>query len=414
MKKISSIVKLGLVHSIIIIGFQGCVSSSQNNNSPEKKAFLNMLMKKMSNVPNMERIDKKSTPQIETVNESELAQKIKTYSKYSNGVKFEKRKDGFTINGKDVYLDPEGKIVNYGYNWEDGSFFYLIELSRSTYKIKFNRVGSNKPSLDIGFVEKVQNNYSIKTVSGKKFNGQGLILTSTGFIITREGSAFIYNVGEKTKTFATPKGWHIAYFQNGDVASTHFLLLERDKEKDISTNPLTSFWNATKELGNTLGINKKEDYKLVNLENPSKGYLINITLGDKEINTYSNCKRQNSFYQSCSQMDTRSSLYEENGLKNFSHYYWSITWFKGKNSIFSISKESTNRKIYIRDLNTGKTVEVASRITGFPEFNAVQDKDGLVKIYVSGGFLPGVGNKDAEKFLKENPDISSKNVEEKK
>ncbi len=88
------------------------------------------------------------------------------------------------------------------------------------------------------------------------------------------------------------------------------------------------------------------------------------------------------------------------------NYYWAITWFKGKNSIFSVTKEASDRKIYIRDLNTGKTVEVASRITGFLGFDAVQDKNGLVKIYVDGGLWPSIKNSDAETFLKENPDIS--------
>jgi len=64
---------------------------------------------------------------------------------------------------------------------------------------------------------------------------------------------------------------------------------------------------------------------------------------------------------------------------------------------------------YILDLKTGKTVDVTSRIIGFPEFTEILDKNGLVKIYVSGDFLPNIGNKDAEKFLKENPDISSEN-----
>jgi hypothetical protein len=413
MKKISSVVKLGLVSGVLVVGFGGCVSSSQNNNSPEKKAMMKMLMQRMSAMPINAKREKQTPIKKDLINESTLISKLETYPKTSNGVKFQKRKDGFTINGKSVYLDPEGKIVNYGYDWKDGSFFYLIKISDSSYKIKFNRVSSNKPSLDIAYVKKGNGNYLIETVSGKKFNGQGLILTSKGFIVTREGSAFIYNVGKETKNFATPTGWHIAYFQNGNIASTQFLLLERDVEKQNSSNPLADFWTATKELGNALGISKKEDYKLIDLNNPSKGYLINITLGDKEIQTLSECKRQNKFVQRCSQMDTRNSLYEPNGLKNFSHYYWSITWFKGKNTIFSISKESTNRKIYIRDLKTGKTVEVASRITGFPEFTAVQNKDGLVEIFVNGGFLPNVGNKDAESFLAENPDISPEKKKDK-
>ena len=409
MNKISSIIKLGLVSTVVLIGSSGCMSTAPKNNSPEKEAMLKMLVQKMSDVSVRTQKEERVVTKKNLISESSLVSKVNSYPKNIDGVKFTKRKDGFSINEESVYLDPEGKIVNYGYDWKNGSFFYLIQVSDSSYKIKFNRVASNKPSLDIAYVTKGSNSYSIETVSGKKFNGQGLILTSKGFIVTRENSAFIYTVGKETKNFTTPTGWHIAYFQNGDVASTEFLLLERDVEtKSSSSNPLgqlSELFTAAKELGNSLGINKKQDYKLVDLNNPSTGHLINITLGDKEVQSFSNCKRQNRFVQKCSQMDVRNSLYEPNGLKNFSHYYWSVTWFKGKNTIFSVSKESSHRKIYIRDLKTGKTVEAASRITGFPEFSATQDKNGLVKILVNGGFLPSVGNKNAEKFLTENPKI---------
>lgn len=413
MKKILSVTKVTLLSSLLAFGLGGCVSSGEKS-SPEKTAMLKMLMARMSNVPTNQNIEKKASIQKrELISESELLNSLESYPKSSSGVKFEKRKDGFTINGKSVYLDPEGEIVNYGYDWKDGSFFYLIKISDGNYKIKFNRVGSNKPSLDIAYVEKGRSNYLVETVSGKKFNGQGLILTSKGFIVTREGSAFIYNVGQNSKNFATPNGWHIAYFQNGDVASTQFLLLEKDVEVENSSNPLSGLWNATKELGNTLGISKKEDYKLVNLNNPQEGYLINVTLGDKQIHLYSDCKRQNRFVQRCSQMDSRNSLYEADGSKNATHYFWAITWFKGKDTIFSVTQESGYKKIYVRNLKTGKTVEIASRITGFPEFSAVQDKNGLVKVYVSGGLLPNVQNTDAEELLKNNPDISDSSKKDK-
>jgi len=412
-KKILLVGKLALLSSLIVFGLSGCLSSGQNT-SPEKTAMLKMLMGRMSSVPTNRNVEKKATAQKrELISESELENRLKNYPKGSSGVKFEKRKDGFTINGESVYLDPEGEIVNYGYDWKDGSFFYLIKISEGNYKIKFNRVGSNKASLDIAYVEKGRSNYLVETVSGKKFNGQGLILTSKGFIVTREGSAFIYNVGKNSKNFATPKGWHIAYFQNGNVASTQFLLLEKDIEVENSSNPLAGLWSATKELGNTLGISKKEDYKLVNLNNPKEGYLINVTLGDKQIHLYSQCKRQNRFVQKCSQMDSRNSLYEAGGSKNATHYFWAITWFKGKDSVFSVTQESGYKNIYVRNLKTGKTVEVASRITGFPEFSAIQDKNGLVKVYVSGGLLPNVQNTDAEKLLQNNPDISDSSKKDK-
>ena len=172
---------------------------------------------------------KSTSAQIEA--QSSLAQKVSTYLKSEKGVKFKKMRDGFAINGDDVYLDPEGEIVNYGYNWKDGSFTYIIKLSKTEFKIKFNRVESNKESIDIANLTRKGSSFFVETKTGEKFRGKGLILTSKGFIVTRNNSAFIYTAGEKTKQFTAPSGWHIAYFQNGDVASIFFYLKCKGKHR---------------------------------------------------------------------------------------------------------------------------------------------------------------------------------------
>ncbi len=390
--KRSLILKFSLI-SILIVGLSGCMGGTQKNLRVAHTKYIN------------------ATPE-QVKAQASLAQMVSKYPKSKQGVKFEKLKDGFTINGDEAYLDPEGEIVNYGYNWKDGSFSYLIKLSGDTFKIKFNRVNSNQESIDVATLQRRGSTFFVETKTGEKFRGSGLILTSNGFIVTRKSSAFIYTVGEKTKRFTTPSGWHIAYFQNGDVASTNFLLLEKNKEKEsggmFAKTAIGELWTATKELGNALGINSKEDYMLINIDNPSKTYPINITLGDKEVALYSQCERQNRYVRKCDKMDMRVSLYQPNGLKNTSHYYWSVQWFQGKNTIYSITKESTHKKVLIRDLNSGKTVEAAYRLTGFPEFSTKQDDNGVVKLHVEGGLLPSVDIVDAEELLNKNPDVSPK------
>ena len=389
MKKISSILKLGLV-SAVVVGFSGCIGGGalSKNIRVAKTKYINT-----------------TSEQINA--QSSLAQKISTYPKSKHGVKFKKMRDGFAINGDDVYLDSEGEIVNYGYNWKDGSFCYAIKLSENQFKIKFNRVGSSKESIDIANLTKKGSIFFVETKTGEKFRGQGLILTSQGFIVTRNNSAFIYTIGEKTKQFTAPSGWHIAYFQNGDVASTKFLLLEKNANYQKG-NSLMEFLNATKELGAIFGLTKKQDYMLISMDNPTKHYLFNITLGDKEVEVLSQCKRQNRYINLCDQVDYKQSLYQQNGLRNFEHYYWSIAWFQGKNTAYSITKEYSDRKVLIRDLDTGKTVEAANRISGFNSFTPIQDSSGVVKMHVDSGLLEGVDIDDVEKFLAENPDISKK------
>ncbi len=387
MKNLSSIVKLGLVSAVMTVGFSGCVGGTSSKNLRVAKAkYINT-----------------SSETIQA--QSSLAKQISMYKTSKQGVKFKKMKDGFAINGNDVYLDPEGDIVNYGYNWKDGSFTYAIKLSSNQYKIKFNRVESGKKSIEIANLTRKGSMFFVETKTGEKFRGNGLILTSKGFITTRNKSAFIYTMGEKTKQFTTPSNWHIAHFQNGDVASTKFLLLEKDIDYKKG-NSLGEFFNATKELGAVFGLTKKQDYMLISIDNPSKHYLLNNTLGDKEIEVLSRCKRQNRYINLCDQVDYKKSLYQQNGLRNFEHYYWTITWFKGKNTTYSITKEYGDRKVLVRDLNTGKTVEAANRISGFNSFTSVQDSDGVVKIHVDSGLLEGVDIDDVEKFLADNPDIT--------
>jgi hypothetical protein len=392
MKRLT-VLKSILVSAILIVGFSGSMGGTQKNLRAAHTQYMNA-----------------TSAQVKA--QSALAQKILKYPKSKQGVKFEKSKDGFTINGDNIYLDSEGRIVNYGYNWKDGSFSYLIKLSEDTFKIKFNRVESKQKSIDIATIKRQGSIFFVETNTGEKFRGRGIILTSNGFIVTRNSTAFIYTIGEKTKQFTTPSGWHIAYFQNGDVASTKFILLEKDKESEsggmFAKTALGELWTATKELGNALGINSKEDYMLINIDNPTKTYPINITLGDKEVALYSQCKRQNRYVQKCDKMDMSVSLYKPNGMKNTSHYYWSILWFQGKNTVYSITKESTHKKVLIRDLNGGKTVEAAYRLTGFPEFFTEQDGNGVVKLHVEGGLLPSVDITDAEEFLNKNPDVSPK------
>ena len=133
----------------------------------------------------------------------------------------------------------------------------------------------------------------------------------------------------------------------------------------------------------------------------------NITIGDKEVQILSQCKRQNRYISLCDQVDYKTSLYQQNGLKNFEHYYWSIMWVQGKNSTYSITKERGDVKVLIRDLNTGKIVEAANRISGFNSFTAIQNSDGVVGIHIDSGLIKGVDIDDVEAFLEKEPNIES-------
>ena len=343
-------------------------------------------------------VQKTGNDNIPIVSEEELKAKVEKLPLSTTGVKFTKRRDGFMINDTNAYIDPEGAIVNYGYDWKNGTFSYMIETAPGHYKIKYNTAENKNDAVEIATVKRSGNKYFVTTASGKKLSGKGLILTSKGFIVIRDATAFTYNAGEGVYNFIAPKGWHIASFQNGDVASTHFMLLERDQKASSGSrlNPFADLLKSTQELGNALGVMQKNDYMLISLNNPKQRHMLNITLGEKDVALYSECRNTSRYYQKCDQMDMRESLYQPNGLKNFNHYYWNVTWFSGKDKVFAVTKESNNRNVNVIDLESGKKVTMASRVTGFPEFEAVQDNTGTVKVHVAGGFLPSVDISSAE------------------
>lgn len=400
------IFKYALIGSFIALEFTGCIGP-QSQRSPEEIAFNNQmkmeLLRKMQgsslNEAPSNLVNNNSEPKNYITNE-ELKNKLSKFPTINTGVKFTKHKDGFSINDQSRYLDPEGEIINYGYNWQNGDVTYMIKTSPNTFKIKYTRVLTNETPLEIATVNQNGNIINIETITGKKFSSNSLILTSKGFVTVREQSAFIYNIAEEAKTFVTPEGWHIATFQNGDVASTKYLLLERTIDPSKKNDSVFGFVESSKELLSAFGVMDKHDYLLINIEDPSKKVSFDITLGGKDIALYSDCARVNNYVNKCGNMDLKESLYTVHGLPNSAHYYWRILWFSSKDGVMSVTREATERKVMITDLRTEKRAEAAYRVTGFPELFAEQDKNGKIKVTAGGGMFPNEVIEDAETFLK--------------
>ena len=407
--------KYAVLSSIIAFEFTGCVGTERQK-TPEEIAFNNqMKMEFLKQIQNASSNTNQSmvannNAQIANnyITNEELKNKLSKFPTINSGVKFTKQKDGFSVD-QSRYLDPEGEIINYGYNWQNGDVTYMIKISSNTYKIKYTRALTNETPIEIATVIQNGNITNIETVTGKKFSSNSLILTSKGFISIREQSAFIYNIAEEVKTFVTPEGWHIATFQNGDVASTKYLLLERTIDPSKKNDSVFGFIESSKELLSAVGVMDKHDYLLINVEDPSKKVSFDITLGGKDIALYSDCTKANNYVNKCGNMDLKESLYTVNGLPNSSHYYWRILWFSSKNGVISVTREATERKVMITDLKSEKRAEGAYRVTGFPELFAEQDKNGKIKVTAGGGMFPNEVIEDAETFLKNAPVTATKN-----
>ncbi len=331
---------------------------------------------------------------IQVVTEQQLAAQIAQLPQSAQGVKFERVREGFKAGGN-LVIDPVGEIVNYGTNYQTGDVTYIARVSQNEFVLKYMRINSGFEAIDLATATRESGLWRVRTATGKNLNGDKLIPTSKGFIVARESTAFNYIVGQGITNFASVDGFHIADFQNGDIASTSYILLERDKPSADSNE----LFGQLKSLGNTLGINKKQDYLLVNLSS-GKSYPIDVSIEGKETGEFYNCSRQNSYVQKCDGVNFKESLYQQNGSKNNAHYFWRISWVNTGSGPFLIAQENGTKEINIQNLNTGKKAQVFQRTLGINEFSVNQDADGIVAISATLGFsneiVPNMEMKFAE------------------
>lgn len=329
--------------------------------------------------PNPSKITSKPVV-VPPITEQEMLEKLALFGQPANGVHFEKSRDGLVANGS-PFLDPEGQIEIFGFDYLSGDITYLVK-SGQNYTIKYTRFGSSQEALTIATATKNKQNWSVKTVTGKKYNGQKLVPVSCGFIIARKGAAFYYKPGSKPVSFAPEKGFHVAFFQNGDIATTGYMLIERD---GYSKGGADNLFGKISALGNSLGVNKKEDYKLVNIFT-NESYPIDVPMDSKMENYYSDCRKKNKYTNECQNMQRRESLYETSGNKNHGHYYWRINWFNTEIGPVMVANENGLKSLNVMSLTTGKRATIAERTLGINSFETVQDETGKVNIKVKLGF----------------------------
>lgn len=332
--------------------------------------------------------------------EEKLAEKLASLPNRPTPFVLEDRKDGFIVNGQG-FVDPEGPIRNYAINPVSGMMSYLAETEKDAFIVKVGRAGTNTDSITVASAIRTGSGWQVQTVTGKKITGNSLtMLVGGGFLLTRETAAFIYTPGKGLRSIAVPNGYVAAGFQRGDVLGTEYLLLERDV---ADAGQGAQLFNSLKSIGSILGMNTKEDYALFNLIT-SEVVPIDISEGGKKVSDYSNCKRKNSFVNTCANVDFRESLYNSTGRNPF-HYFWRINWFNSKTGPVLIALENSVKNITIKDLKTKKKVIAFNRTLGISGFDTTQDSDGNIHIGANMG-LSREKIDDAVAFLASNPDAS--------
>jgi len=372
--------KLLISALLLIFSISGCVHQ-QRQPTPEEiemqqKFMQNFLQKKSQLAQNQtyQNYNQSSIPpkQNVAISESDIAKQLENLPKLASGANITKRKDGFEANGR-RHIDPEGKIVKFGSNAHTGDITYLTQVSRESYIIKTMRVGHDP--ITIATADRSQNGWTVTTVTGKKIVGESLVPLSRGFLVARGAAGFIYSAGKGINNIDIPDDFLIAPFQNGDIQGTRYVLIER-KPTDKS-NQIGGILDSVVSLGSTLGVNKKEDYALLNIDT-GKQILINVSMDGKNESVYSECRKQNSFINSCANIDFQESLFDKYGLPNAGHYYWRISWFNTKTGPILIVTENSLRETIAENINTGKKATLFSRMLGINYVIVSEKPDGRI------------------------------------
>lgn len=397
-------IKIKALSLVLIIGFNtGCMSTTaQKQTSSEEKAQIMEMQKAMMGKMfggatqfTQQRQPEKEIATIVTISEKELlTQKLEVDSTGQPAL-FSRHKDGILINDK-MFNDFEGSVANFGGNRMTGQFTYAVKNFDGTYTLKYNKAYSEYGPIKIATVEKKGESFNVTTVTGKSLPGNSVTPTSDGFIVGRAGSAFKYTIGKnQVKSITLLDNYHIAKHQNGDVASTNYILLEKDATSKSDT--LGGMFDSISSIGNTFGLNKADHYILININNGSVVPL-DVSLSGKEVAVHSNCTSKG-VYNECANVSFQDALYTKQGLKNSSHYFWAIDWIDSNSGPLAFYKTST--KVKVVDIKNSKVHTLFSRTLGVNDFSLIEHIDGTVSIEAQLGFSSDK-IKDVEEYIRQN------------
>jgi hypothetical protein len=399
MKKVA-VLALTLVSTISI-------AQAQQPTLTQEQQFelLKMMLSRQSAQPQSEL--QSPTVALPVVKDTELSKTFESWKPLEKGVVFTRFRDGFAINGE-RYIDSEGTITSYGFDSQSGDFTYLAQ-SDNKFILKTGRAFSDAEPVTIGSAQRINGGWAVTTVTGKKLSGSRLIPLARGFIVARDNTGFRYVPGKGTSNIVGPEQFSIAALQSGDISSTGYILLERTPDANATSSPSSSvgaLFNSARALGSTLGIGKKEDYALLNIDT-KQIVPVNVSLEDKQVQVMSMCQKRNFFIADCQKMDSFESLFQPNGMKNMTHYFWRITWLNAQGRPVLISQEGGLSKISETDLTTGKKVILFDRTMGISEFAVTKNLDGKISVAAQLGFSKETKD-DVVSLLDTLPNVSEK------
>lgn len=350
-----------------------------------KKAYIQRLKLGTQKLQAQQQLEqqKLQTASIATIDSSELLAEVDNVIKTGGPALFKVERDGILINNT-VYLDPEGTVERAGWNILNGHFTYVISNFDGSKTVKFSRANTQAAPITIAQIRSSNNGHRVDTVDGQTLVGKSYIPTSGGIIASRGASLFKYEIGKPVESISVPRGWSVASWQRGDVDSTGLVLLEKNKSaKTQQKQGIGGLFSSFKEIGKDFGITEIYDYALLDIKS-GRTFLLNMSINDKAVTKLTNCQRQNSFVNKCSDSYSYNSLYEADGRANRLHYFWALDWFQTLAGPMAIYNSGSS--VVLIDITSSQNIKLYERTLGVNGFIVEKQIDGKVKVVTQLGF----------------------------
>lgn len=300
--------------------------------------------------------------------------------RYAKPANFKFSEDGLHIDSE-AFIDPEGEILDAGFNSQTGEFTYIIRDRGGRHEIKYSANGYEGEAQSIGDVTYLRNGVSVETLDGRKIGGYSLMPSSNGFLVLQENAIIMFSLAQGINTKPIPKGYSLTQLQRGDVDATRFVLLEKEKgdsESDITGGLFSGF----KKIAKDFGMVEINDYALYSLEN-EKIFPINISKAGKNFSVPYDCVRQNDLVNKCKSSASFEGLFDQRGQKNWGHYYWMLDWFES--TVGPVAVLNTGTELIAIDFNSETKYSIFERAMGVNFFEIKRTSD-TVELSVRLGF----------------------------
>lgn len=313
-----------------------------------------------------------------SMTENELRGQIDAWQPFSGAASVKMMRDGIEINGQQI-LDPEGRISQYSFDEATGNLGYVVDLPNGVMAVKVTRAGVTTP-IKIATLAKSGAAWSTQLATGTSINGNNFSVQPNGFVISRESSIFVYQAGKGMSSYSAPQGYVVAPLQKGNIATTGYILLERENATG-GDNAFSSMASSVKAIGKVFGATTKEDYALMRVAD-ARLVPINVEADSKTQSVGRNCRQRNAFINDCKSMVSFESLWTNVGTRS-QHYYWRIDWVQTKVGPVAVVNEGSTLNIVT--LNDGAKIPVFNRTLGINEFDLTRSHDGTLGLRIKAG-----------------------------